>query len=388
MTTNVMAFASVVVFNTLITTHRERILHEENILPPYPIDQPPFSPSSDTEVEGEGVLENLLNMQETDSLSQYYTTEDVKLRGFTKLRSYESQQSKTSLFHMMYAFQLYRDVLQESKEKSNPNSRWNEEVTTIKSELESQSALKIEENIDITQFYRLWKENFDTKLSVLESANEFTMPDFYDYPRSLNFICRLIYEQDLDNLNSFEEMYSKVKPRAIKKLLRMWLYDHLAFFPPNGSNNNERFYRTLLNDCRNDHLMYLKYAYILVSPYYFKTENNVCGQHHFFPTLGTYNLPCVSTDTWLEVLKGFVEINRSKRGSIHAEAVNKLLDLLQNSGVYINRAKETRLLLLSPACIENKPELARILKRKKHDYYMHLADNKELLGWVKQLSDW
>lgn len=140
---------------------------------------------------------------------------------------YDSQRAKASIFHMLYAYMLYRDVIQPTAMTQNNNSEeWRREVELLTKGKEVQGTHR---RIDV--FYDLWNKNFDKIVTSPEKVQNFQLPNWSKYPTILKFICTELHNNSFKTLGEFKQFYGKVRSNEVKTVGSLAVRPFLPFPP-------------------------------------------------------------------------------------------------------------------------------------------------------------
>ena len=225
-TCNLVTFAGFVTINSMTTSNRER-LTEAKLL------------------AAESSLEVEVRSEEQESPLTEYTTSNFWCPAKSPpLATYDSQMAKMSLFHMLYAFYLYRSVLiAEEDRKVRLPEDWKQEVGYLRDNNTTRTSCTHKE---MDNFYNEWKQEFLQVFADLNKSQRFNLPTWKDYPKPLKIICEKLYHNDMENIHDFADFYDQTPSLGFKRLLRRWLLDYTHLVSATPSTANEKFYRQLL----------------------------------------------------------------------------------------------------------------------------------------------
>lgn len=305
-TCNLVTFAGFVTINSMATSNRER-LTEAKLL----------AAESSLEVESR-------NEEQESPLTEYTTSNFWCPAKSPPLATYDSQMAKMSLFHMLYAFYLYRDVLtaEEGKKVRLPEE-WKEEVEYLRDEKNTTTTSCTHREMD--SFYNEWKQEFLQVFADLNKSQRFTLPTWKSYPKPLKIICDKLHHNDMEDIHDFADFYNEMPSLGIKRLLRRWLLDYTHLVSTTPSTTDEKFYRQLLQDSQGDEVMFNNFASLLLNP---TDTRRTC----FLPRQDLYQIQSASIDTVLLVLRGYVH-QREVMNKNHNGPIIRLLSMLKKDCV-------------------------------------------------------
>lgn len=393
-TVNLVTFAGIVTYNSMVSANQERFFEErmlmaqETLTPKYSCseEKKPLEKEIESPQTGDVVKicspapEQVLDVQPLTE----YKAETLILGKESKCASYDSQMAKMSLYHMMYAYFLCRQVA--SNEGSKTSKPWDEEVELLKSTTHSGNVNSRTKNFMET-FYKSWKTEFIEVFTDLHKSQQFHFPDWKHYPSSLRYVCKTLYHNDMQTIEDFQNFYDSIGQRDLKRLLRLWLCDHSHLVSPANGYNVEKFYRELIADCHNDDYLLNKYSSMLLNP----TDPR---KSLFFSKYGKYatqKVPSASIDTVLSVLQEYVALQETQ-GRYHYNAIVRLISMIRRDCVIARttsgttRIRQVRVLLPRDEDRERIDLTANKNERKKcFQLVSHNPKAVELLGII---SSW
>lgn len=406
-TTNIVAFMGIVTYNTLVTISSERAFEEQMMAAQVSLakqreelETTALSLPREIELRGEEddikweqpvvahVREDPLVEEQNAKLDtpiKQYTLGDLILNKRENVTDYDSQRAKASIFHMLYAYMLYRDVIQPTTMTQNNNSEeWRREVELLTKGKEVQGTHR---RIDV--FYDLWNKNFDKIVTSPEKVQNFQLPNWSKYPTILKFICTELHDNSLKTLGEFKQFYGKVRSNEVKKLLGLWLYDHSFLFPHNIYDNRteEDFYDILINDSMQDNKIFQKYSSIVMNPYNERTQL-------FFPNVNSPSVnkpvPSISLETYTRLLKGYINLQETDCKYDYNDNIFKLISILKlNCFLQRNKKKHAgpTVRILLPRDEDRSQILGTISQAEKRTCYQILSKNRDVVALLKRISD-
>lgn len=305
-TCNLVTFAGFVTINSMVASNRER-LTEAKLL------------------EAQSSLEvDVQNEEQESPLTEYSSSNFWCPAKSPPLATYDSQMAKMSLFHMLYAFYLYRDVLSaEENSKVRLPKDWKQEVEYLQDYTNNATVNCTHREMD--NFYNEWKREFLQVFADLNKSQRFTLPTWKDYPKPLKIICSKLYHNDMEDIHAFADFYNEMPSLGVKRLLRRWLLDYTHLVSTTSSTADEKFYRQLLQDSKGDEVMFNTFASLLLNP---ADTRRTC----FLPKQDLYQIQSASIDTVLLILKGYVH-QREKMNKNHNGPIIRLLSMLKKDCV-------------------------------------------------------
>ncbi|CAI4036143.1 hypothetical protein SMKI_14G3620 [Saccharomyces mikatae IFO 1815] len=406
-TTNIVTFMGIVAYNTMVTVSNERAFEEQMMAAQVSLakqredfETRALSLPRDTELGeeeedikreqpavGHAKEDRLVQEQnaQPDSPIKHYTLRDLILNREAKIADYDSQRAKASIFHMLYAYMLYRDTIQSKTETQNHSSEeWHHEVELLAKGEQIRGSHK---RIDV--FYDLWNKSFDKIVTSPEKVQNFQLPNWSKYPSLLKFICTELHDNNLKTLSEFQQFYGKVRSKEVKKLLGLWLYDHSFLFPHNLYDNKseEDFYDILINDSIQDNNVFQKYSSIVMNPYNERTQL-------FFPNIQTPSVnkpvPSISLETYTRLLKGYIHLQETNCKYDYNDNIFKLISILKlNCFLQRNKKKHAgaSVRILLPRDEDRSQILGTISQAEKKTCYQILSKNRDVIALLKRISD-
>lgn len=363
-TCNLVTFAGFVTMNSMATTNQERLAESKLI-------------------EAENSLEmELPNESEAKEspLTEYTTNNFWCPAKSPPLATYDSQMAKMSLFHMLYAFYLYRDVLLSGEDRNlQLPAKWKEEVEFLRgSDFNSTSCTHRE----MDNFYNEWKQEFLDVFADLNKSQRFNPPTWQNYPRPLKVVCNKLYHNDMENIQDFADFYNQTPSKGFKRLLRRWLLDYTHLVSTTPPTSNENFYRQLLKDSQGDEVVFNSFASLLLNP---SDNRRAC----FLPKQDVNQIRSASLDTVLLVLRGYVH-QREKVGKNHNGAIIRLLSMLKKDCVLgpgdQPKSKTVRIMLPTDDQRDLLEMTTTPQKRKKS--LILLSRHPEAIELLDSISNW
>lgn len=396
-TVNLVTFAGIVTYNSMVTSNQERIFEQkmlvaqEGLRRRQSMSQEVNSVERDNEVEQprEVVQANSPAVEcppDSHPLCEYTsTTLDLTKEG--KCASYNSQMAKMSLFHMMYAYFLCRQVASKDDPKAGAASGpWDLEVESLRGNT-SPIPQREGANSFMDKFYRSWRAEFPEVFADLHKSQQFHFPDWKHYPGNLRYVCKTLYHNDMTTIDDFQNFYNSIGQRDLRRLLRLWLYDNSHLVGPAHGCNMETFYRELIADCHNDDYLLNKYSSMLLDP----TDPR---KKLFFAKYGKYaspKVPSASIDTVLSVLQEYVAL-QDAHGRRHYNAIVRLISMIRKDCVIApktlgrDKARQVRVLLPRDEDRERIELAANKSERKK--CFQLVSNNPKAIKLLDAISSW
>ncbi|KOG97196.1 Pet494p [Saccharomyces eubayanus] len=406
-TTNIITFTGIVAYNTMVTVSNERVFEEQMIAAQmslakqkeeletraldFPANHEQIKEADDANceqpaIERSGEDRSVKQQNEQlDSPIRHYSLTDLVLNKEARVADYDSQRVKASLFHMLYAYMLYRDTIQPNSDSPNHNSEeWRHEVELLTRDKRLQGA---HQRIDV--FYDLWNNQLDKIVTSPEKVQNFQLPNWSKYPTLLKFICTELHNNELTTLDEFKQFYGKVRSNEVKKLLGLWLYDHSFLFPRNiyDNKNQEVFYDTLISDSMQDNKIFQKYSSIVMNPDNERTQL-------FFPNIYAQPvnkpIPSISLETYTRLLRGYITLQETNCKYDYNDNIFKLISILKMN-CFLQHDKKIRtgasVRILLPRDEDRSPVLNTIPQAEKKTCYQILSKNRDILALLKRISD-
>lgn len=402
-TTNVVSFIGIVTYNTLVNNNVHDRLFEERLLASnYEVIRNRMSVLDELNDKKFKSLENELQ-QKVEELSKissglvetknpnvptttsenYNTSPDGPINTYStkqfskvplgKMASNNSTLAKASLFHMFYAFQLYESVINEEFQLMNETS-WNNEV--IKLYKDNKEILAgASENMHL--FYSLWRDDSNQIFTDFGSTKNFQLPNWNTYPRNLQNICKELHSNNLESIENFDRLYSRITDIQLKQLVRLWFYDNTRLFRSSSDwKFNEKLYVKILHDCCNDPNLYRKYASIVLNP---KNPRN----ESFFERNSMYpSTRYIHLSTLIDVLQGYVLLRENSRSAndYNLELL-RIVHMLKTHGTTVNNKNnfqnpDVRILL----------DDVKMRPQEQNNCFDQLRNNTRLLELLQSIS--
>ncbi|CUS23407.1 LAQU0S09e04060g1_1 [Lachancea quebecensis] len=306
---------------------------------------------------------------------QKYQEEDIMLSKDQPPSFCYAQHAKMSLFHLLYSFYVCRDVISEKEVRGS--SEWKGELENLRSEVPEKHGSYIPTRI----FYHLWRSEFGQIFDSLSRSQQFHMPNWKHYPKSLQVVCQSLYDSELRTIADFIEFYKGVKQSSLKELLRAWFYDNMQLFQNTTDNDNECFYRDLVQACENDEPLFNQYASIILNP-------GNPRRRAFFNRRNQYS--SASLETFVEVLKGNL---RAAAGAVeksyYHESILNLVSMLRTSCFLAqnpNGSREVRILLPGNTDASDSPPYPHTSSTDKTACYKLVSENAEVMAVLGAIS--
>lgn len=408
-TVNIVTFAGIVTYDSLISPTREHMLEEklfivQNI--PTCGEDTSFKKSyedKNNDLCSEELQKRLDEVAENKTLEDrtsqesplpVYSASSLYLeRKGPQLAAYNSQVAKMSIFHMMYAYFLCKHVISDGSltYSTSPyleSEFWKKEVELLRNKDLPKHDSNNKSHGDegrgfMNAFYSSWKHDFSNVFTNLHKSQRFHFPDWKYYPGNLRYICRKLYSNEMTTVEDFKQFYDAIESRDLKRLLRIWFYDYSHLVKP-IKGNMESFYGTLVQDCHADDVLFNKYSSILLNP----TNPR---KYLFFTKHGIRDVPSASMDTVLCVLQGYVSLHE-KQGKQHYDSIVRLISMMRKDcflvkhGKGSNSYREVRVILPKDEERQQLELLTRNLERKK--CYQLVSNNPTAVKLLDMISNW
>lgn len=264
-----------------------------------------------------------------------YTATEVNIpKKSTRVQALNATRNKASLFNMLYSYEIYRSLLQDSSESKTLSWRtklWRKEVSALREDIGDFMMFVP----SLNNFYANWNEEFQatggpgTASAQPQSVENFGLPSWRTYPDRLRSMCNKLYSNNMETLDDFQQFYENTESRQLKELLQMWYYDNYKRLPPvKGNKSHELFYNELLGDAMSNPHMFKRYASVVLDP-----ENKRSGM--LFSSMRVDEgdkEPYVHLDTMVNVLQGYLQLEQN--GGDKSAAYLRLVQML-NDNVYM-----------------------------------------------------
>lgn len=361
-TCNLVTFAGFVTINSMVNSNCERLAEAKL-----------------SEAESSLEVEEVRNDEKESPLTEYTANNFWCPAKTPPLATYNSQMAKMSLFHMLYAFYLYKDVLiaDQNRQMVLPKE-WQQEVEYLQDSEKDTFACTYRE---MDKFYNEWKQEFLQVFADLNKSQRFTLPTWKNYPKPLRIICDKLYHNDMENILNFADLYNEIPSIGIKRLLRRWLLDYTHLVSTTGPTaENEKFYRQLLKDSQGDEVIFNNFASLILNP---SDPRRTC----FLPKLN--QIHSASIDTALLVLRGYVHL-REKMNKNHNGPIIRLLSMLKKDCVVgpgdQPRSNTVRILLPTDAQRDSLEQVMTPQKRQKS--LALVSHHSEAIKLLDSISKW
>lgn len=396
-TVNLVTFAGIVTYNSVVSANQERLFEEKMLLAQNNLPIRCTSPREDVtaitdEIPPRSRAEEQRDIPVVDSPMDVsplaeYSHDTLHLGKEGKCASYNSQMAKMSLYHMMYAFFLCRQVEADEQTRDQTTSEaWKEEVHLLKQKTHPEK-LDTRSKKFMSIFYRSWKTEFIEVFSDLHKSQQFHFPDWKHYPSNLRYICKTLYNNDMKTIEDFQEFYNSIGQKDLKKLLRLWLCDHSHLVRPTHGHGMEQFYRELIADCHNDDYLLSRYSSILLNPADPRKKL-------FFSKYGKYaaqKVPSASIETVLGVLQEYVALQETQ-GKPHYNAIVRLISMIRKDCVVSNttqgskKVRQVRVLL--PRDEDRERIDLTVNKNERKECLQLVSHNPKAVQLLGIISSW
>lgn len=402
-TVNLVTFAGIVTYNSLISANREKLLEERVLLAHDALDQRKVWDAEhenrikDFELMRRSTTQDVIDKDidhiedegDASVLPEYKAT-DILLPKDGKCDNYNSQMARMSLFHMIYAYFLCKQVTSSDTKRclgsQNQSSKpWEQEVQLLRespglvfqlndTKSNSQSLTNI--------FYDSWKADFVDVFSDLTKSQQFHFPDWKHYPRNLRSVCKKLYASEMTTIEDFQDFYDSIKPRELKRLLRLWLYDYSHLLRATNGDKKEKFYRELIQDCHNDRRLFAKYSSMLLDP-----EDP--RKKLFFDVQG--RVPNASIETVLSVLQEYVSL-QEVQGLHQYDAIIRLISMIRRDSVMSCRSSHPRdppqVRILLPTDDDRLQVQSTITKEDRKECLQLVGRNPQAVKLLTEIASW
>lgn len=390
-TFNIITFAGLVTFNSLISAQRRqvfelRLIEAQNNMVIQSMGTLKNSTSEAIPTLKSNTKDEHVVKPKSDSPIHEYTFDEIELSSKpSRLTTYDSQVAKMSLFHMMYAYFLMKHVT--SNGTTNPKSiLWDEEIKIIQEMLSNVDGAAKQAGRDklLRFFYSSWRKEFGSLFDNLHKSQKFHFPDWKYYPENMRYACSNLYKNDMHTIDDFAQFYESIQPKELKRLLRFWFADNLTLISPSVNGNKEDFYRTLIKDSYGDDPLFQKYSSIL--------WNADSRKRFFFPTYADKQLRTASIDTILTVLQGYI-ILHEKKGIRHNAEIIRLISMIKKDCVIAKNqtGKGVRIFLPTDTrtdLIDDEFEHYDRMLRDRQKCYELVSRNPKVIKLLDKISKW
>lgn len=391
-TFNIVTFAGLVTFNSLISTQRKQFLEMKIMEAQASVEKQAIHQAFKTTGEEQDVLppqdvtnEHIVKV-ENEAPMREYTIDDINLkRKASKLITYDSQLAKMSLFHMMYAYFLMRHVTSTQTTDSS-SILWDEEIKIIKRTYSIDGNFADAGNEQLMSFfYKSWKGEFSKVFDNLHKSQKFHFPDWKYYPDNMRYVCSNLYNNDMNSVDDFAQFYASIRAKDLKKLLRLWFSDNSSLIKPSLKGNMEQFYCTLIRDSYGDNFLFDRYSSILWNP----TDSR---RRMFFPAYSNDGVRSASIDTILNVLQGYVNL-QEKKGIQHNAAIIRLISMIKKDCIMAksSNCKGVRILLPrneTGEALAGQAKEQNFRARDRRKCHELVSQNPKVLKLLDKISKW
>lgn len=428
-TTNIMTFAALVTYNTIANIRHEQIMEQQllatQLLGPQPSYDPRFEDEimfpnhSDTrdpnitdqqsfltpvenikienlDTERANEVEKVKEEIEEDIMDSplpIYTEKDIVLQKTRTVSRVNSLIAKHSLFSLFHAYCLYEDiikddwinakkeVLKSENRNDNNNNEWGNEVNRLRNL--SLPLLKqiYEQQKPLGTFYRIWNTKDKVDSSQLTEIYKFKIPQWNIYPGLMRYVCNNLYHNKLETLKDLDTFYKTMKTPNMKRLFRMWLYDHIHLLKRvNDDIWNEYMFTVLIRDSfqNNDIISFKKYSSILLNP------ENTRGKL-FFSNSKQLQSPQVHIDTLLNVFEDYLVLQHQQQqktgidedNSLYEDTFLRMVQLIKYNG-YVTKNKTVKVLL--------RDDHIPLESSQQRKYFEVLSNNERLRSVLNEAA--
>lgn len=432
-TTNVVSFAALVTYNTLVNIQHDKILQQEmlsaqllstspagqtisvdedeqidNIPTPVSMFQPlkgntSFNQIKDTIVKQihkrigsqKQVLSDEVTEVVVDTPFTTYLDGDVELMKHVPVNSTNSLIAKFSLFSLFYYYHLFEDIVsQDSKRDSEEqiteetrsrNHIWDKEVQRLRNlNFPIIKSLRTGRNGSLTIFYRIWNEENRKKLEKYDTLYRFKFPRWSLFPDPLSRLCNELHDNKFETLDDFQRLYELTDQSSLKKLFRMWLYDYSNLLNRTNDNvMNEVMYNKLVKDSFNNEDLdsFGKFSSIVLNP-----EDK--RRRLFFTIRPDYQSYQIHLDTLLTIFQDYIILKKKNLQNLQSSQsshqlggydmeILRMIQLIKNNG-YLDKKGIAHILLR-----QDHPSFSE--SAKKH-YFGNLSNNKQLGKLLREVA--
>lgn len=398
-TMNIVTFAGIVTYSSLVSAHRERILEERFHLTPDDLGQGALwtreqqqneeeicgiqeDPTQDvTEVMEDGTME--LDAAASSALPEYVPS-DISLPKAGKCDTYSSQMAKMSLFHMLYAYSLCKQVAFGDAGRKKHSEQWTREVESLRKQQELHSGkkdTKLNTRAFTDTFYKSWRADFADVFASLTKSQQFHFPAWKHYPFDLRHVCKTLYAGEMNTIEDFQDFYDSIDAWELKRLLRLWLYDYSHLIKPTTGKDEELFYQRLIRDCHNDNRLFYKYSSILLDPASRRKDLffRPCRQ-----------VPSASMKTVLDVLQEYISL-RELRGTAHYDAIIRIVSMIRTDCVMsrsksLDSSQQVRILL--PTDSDRAQLQAEVTQEERKNCFQLVKRNPRMVQLLADIAAW
>ncbi|QLL31126.1 hypothetical protein HG536_0A09430 [Torulaspora globosa] len=397
-TMNIVTFAGIVTYSSLVSAHRERVLEERFYLTQGALEQETLwarehqqneqeicrIQGDETQDVTEDAAMDLEDATASSALPEYISS-DISLPKAGKCDTYSSQMAKMSLFHMFYAYSLCKQVAFNSVGREDRSEQWTREVESLRKQQELHSGgrnTKMNTRAFTDTFYSSWRADFAEVFAGLTKSQQFHFPDWKHYPFDLRYICKTLYTGEMNTIEDFQNFYDSIDAWELKRLLRLWLYDYSHLIKPTTGKDKELFYQRLIQDCHNDNRLFCKYSSMLLDP------ASPCKNLFFRPCRA---IPSASIKTVLDVLQEYISLNEL-RGIAHYDAIIRIVSMIRTDCVMSRSksdpksAQQVRILL--PTDGDRAQLQAEVSQEERKKCFQLVKRNPQTVRLLTAIASW
>lgn len=321
---------------------------------------------------------------------QTYTEADIDIPTKpTRVLTRNSTDIKASLFHMLYSYEIFWSLLQDSNKDAKASSfnspEWGKEISEIRQNIPDFKGFV--QNLNM--FYNAWNEEFQesgavgSAKSTPQSTENFAIPTWLPFPKRLQKSCKRLYANKLETVEDFQKFYEDTGSPQLKELLRMWFYDNYRQFQSKDSRSSEFFYNELLNDTVKNPPVFKKYASVVLNP------ANQRSQKMFSKVKVDEEgkVPVVHLDTMVNLLQDYLKL---KDDEDRSDAYLRLVHMIKNNayispvdkGVYVQLCDDDK--TKSPSGWMSRLHGSSD-KKAQSQLYEALGQDQRLVSLLKEL---
>ncbi|QLQ81271.1 hypothetical protein HG537_0F00320 [Torulaspora globosa] len=385
---NIVTFAGIVTYSTLVSAHRERVLEERLYQGTLWIQGQQQKEEEIKEDPTQDVTEDVnMDLEEATASSALpeYVSSEISLPRAVKCDTYSSQMAKMSLFHMFYAYLLCKQVAFGDVGRKKCSEDWDREVESLRKQQDLYSDgkdTKMNTRAFTDTFYSSWRADYADVFASLTKSQQLHFPDWKHYPFDLRHICKTLYRGEMNTIDDFQNLYDSIEAWELKRLLRLWLYDYSHLIKPTTGNDKELFYQRLIRDCHNDNRLFFKYSSILLDP------ANRSKNLFFRPCR---QVPSASMKTVLDVLQEYISLHEL-RGIAHYDAIIRIVSMIRTDCV-LSRWKSNpdsiqQIRILLPTD-NDRPQLqAKITQEERKKCFQLVKHNPQTIQLLTAIATW
>lgn len=327
-----------------------------------------------------------------------YSIENVEISNKpSRVVDFKATKVKASLFNMLYAFEIYDDMLKDADSDKWYNKQWLKELNFFRNKYNIKNEEKLKFKPSLQSFYSSWRSEMHTKNKYSgRSVENFKLPKWTSYPGNLYHACNQLYENKMETVKDFQNYYENVKSDKFKKLLRMWFYDNYELINSNNTNDlktmkiREAFYNEILTDCKQDSYLYDKYASIVLNPYnkrnqllFNRIQTHRDKENNDAQVLKT--IPVVEIDTLLNVLQGYITLQKTQKNLDYSKIFLRIVHMIKDNG-YLSQDNHIGIQLCSDDQIILKRKKWLSKSRQDPKLYEELGKDPRIVDLLTQIS--